>query len=197
MKKVFLIFGLFFTLGLTGLTAQDYVGTYSGTLTFIPTKFPLDESLINLQIENQALQVSENGLYFSEIPVLKEGDPFDIGFPSAEFSADGDISAPAIEGSFSGIPIIFTITSGKVSGNTINLTFRMVDKTTNGTIVDVTANYTGTNQGNVGINDIPATTEKKIVGYYSITGQQLNEEPQSGFYIVVYDNGKSEKIMKR
>jgi alpha-tubulin suppressor-like RCC1 family protein len=36
----------------------------------------------------------------------------------------------------------------------------------------------------------------QIIGYYSITGQYLPQEPQSGSYIVVYDNGKTEKRMK-
>lgn len=106
MKKL-LLFGLLFTLGLTNLTAQDYVGTYSGTLTFTPTKFPLDQSLINLKIENQTLNVGESLLSFPEIPVLKEGPTFDIGFPDAVFAADSSITAPAIEGSFSGIALIF------------------------------------------------------------------------------------------
>ena len=35
-----------------------------------------------------------------------------------------------------------------------------------------------------------------IVGYYSILGQKLPKEPQSGVYIIVYDNGKTEKVLK-
>jgi len=35
-----------------------------------------------------------------------------------------------------------------------------------------------------------------IVGYYSILGVRLNKEPASGFYIIVYDNGKAEKVLK-
>lgn len=34
------------------------------------------------------------------------------------------------------------------------------------------------------------------VGYYSITGQQLNSEPESGMYIIKYDNGKAKKVVK-
>jgi uncharacterized protein (TIGR02145 family) len=43
---------------------------------------------------------------------------------------------------------------------------------------------------------VPAEDVKTIVGFYSITGQRLGSEPQSGFYIVVYDNGTTEKRMK-
>jgi len=35
-----------------------------------------------------------------------------------------------------------------------------------------------------------------IVGYYSILGVKLNKEPASGIYIIVYDNGTAEKVMK-
>ncbi len=43
---------------------------------------------------------------------------------------------------------------------------------------------------------VPAEDAKTITGIYSITGQRLGSEPQSGFYIVVYDNGTAEKRMK-
>jgi hypothetical protein len=35
-----------------------------------------------------------------------------------------------------------------------------------------------------------------ITAYYSLTGISLQDEPESGIYIVVYDNGKAEKMMK-
>lgn len=157
ITKVFLVFGLMLTLGLTKVVAQDYVGTYSGTLTFIITVFPLDESLLNMQIENQALEVGENMLFFPDIPVLKEGDLFDIGFPNAEFASNGNISAPQVKGSFFDITLLFTFTSGNVSGNTINCIFHLVDSATNGTIVDVVAGYTGTKKEDNGINKIENT----------------------------------------
>ncbi|GHT33893.1 hypothetical protein FACS189434_09110 [Bacteroidia bacterium] len=39
-------------------------------------------------------------------------------------------------------------------------------------------------------------TESNIVGYYSILGQKLLKEPVSGVYIILYDNGKVEKVLK-
>ena len=38
--------------------------------------------------------------------------------------------------------------------------------------------------------------ESKIIGYYSITGQKLPQAPEKGIYIVMYDNGKTEKVAK-
>jgi len=37
------------------------------------------------------------------------------------------------------------------------------------------------------------TTEKIPVAYYSIMGVQLQKEPEKGFYIILYNNGKAEK----
>ncbi len=36
----------------------------------------------------------------------------------------------------------------------------------------------------------------EIVGYYNILGKKLENEPANGIYIIMYDNGKAEKVMK-
>jgi len=46
------------------------------------------------------------------------------------------------------------------------------------------------------VNNISSEKEKNILGYYSILGQKLLQEPQSGVYIIRYENGKTEKIVK-
>jgi len=46
------------------------------------------------------------------------------------------------------------------------------------------------------VNEISTEKEKNIVGYYSILGQKLPKEPASGIYIILYDNGESEKRIK-
>lgn len=40
-------------------------------------------------------------------------------------------------------------------------------------------------------------SEETIIAYYSITGVKLSNEPKSGIYIVVYNNGKAEKRIKK
>jgi len=35
-----------------------------------------------------------------------------------------------------------------------------------------------------------------VLGYYSTMGQRLAQEPTSGIYIIIYDNGKAEKVVK-
>jgi uncharacterized protein (TIGR02145 family) len=50
--------------------------------------------------------------------------------------------------------------------------------------------------GNTGIIDVLVDENVKIVGYYNIVGGKLNREPESGLFIVLYDNGKAEKKFK-
>jgi hypothetical protein len=171
--------------------AQDYVGTYSGTLTFTLTEFPLDESLLNTTIENQILEVNLNHIFFPAIPILKEGEPSDIGFAPTEFAPNGDITAPPEQGNFNDIALTFTIVSGNVSNNMINLTFQILDDNTGGAIVDVTANYTGTKQTN-SINDISAKSLLKV--YPSPANTTLNvaleKSANNGIFMLFDMSGK-------
>ena len=50
---------------------------------------------------------------------------------------------------------------------------------------------------NDGVNDISAETENaSVAGYYDLLGKKLNEEPTKGIYFLLYDNGKTKKMMK-
>lgn len=203
MKKVFVSLGLLLTLGLANVAAQDYVGTFSGTLTITPPiVYTLgDVNDINVLIEDQTFQVGTDHVGWYDMPIFNEGEPVNIGFVNVEFTPNGTgseqhfaISAPNIDGANG--TVTFSIVSGTVSNTAVTLTVHMVDKATGGTQADVTFTYTGTKQASTGINEI-VTTEKIIAGYYSITGQKLDKEPQSGIYIVKYNNGTSEKVMKK
>jgi len=41
-----------------------------------------------------------------------------------------------------------------------------------------------------------ASLQPHITGYYSILGIKLSKEPTSGIYIIMYDNGKAEKVVR-
>jgi len=47
-----------------------------------------------------------------------------------------------------------------------------------------------------GVVETRHATSLQVVGYYSILGQKLPKEPENGFYIIKYENGKAEKILK-
>lgn len=48
---------------------------------------------------------------------------------------------------------------------------------------------------NASVNNISSEKGKTIIGYYNILGQKLPEEPASELYIILYNNGTSEKII--
>jgi len=56
----------------------------------------------------------------------------------------------------------------------------------------ITAHADKNGNGIINISATPAN----IVGYYSIWGIKLPKAPEKGIYIIKYDNGKSEKILK-
>ena len=60
-----------------------------------------------------------------------------------------------------------------------------------GSATDVTITAGGTGVANT------QCVAPRVAGYYSIMGQKLQEEPQSGIYIIMYDNGKTEKVIKK
>jgi uncharacterized protein (TIGR02145 family) len=45
------------------------------------------------------------------------------------------------------------------------------------------------------VNEILSEKERMIIGYFNILGQKLSEEPESGIFIILYDNGISKKII--
>ncbi len=51
-----------------------------------------------------------------------------------------------------------------------------------------------TTQSSTGINDVEMT--KTPVAFYSLMGVKLQDEPASGMYIILYDNGTAEKVTK-
>ncbi len=46
------------------------------------------------------------------------------------------------------------------------------------------------------ISDTKVDTDRIVAGYYSILGQRLSAAPESGVYIILYDNGSAKKIIK-
>ena len=57
--------------------------------------------------------------------------------------------------------------------------------------------YSNIQGSNVGIEDTRrAASLPRIAGYYSLTGAKLVQEPERGMYIILYDNGTSERRVK-
>ncbi|MDR1729803.1 MAG: hypothetical protein LBR52_03985, partial [Prevotellaceae bacterium] len=52
----------------------------------------------------------------------------------------------------------------------------------------------GETTGTVGAKNL---SPAKITGYYSVLGVKLPEEPESGIYIITYEDGTAEKKVKK
>ena len=80
-------------------------------------------------------------------------------------------------------------------------TYRMEFNSTNVTSNDYIITTYGfcvrcVKDGSTGINEVPADTETATVtGYFDLLGKKLKEEPKEGAYIILYDNGKTRKVM--
>ena len=46
------------------------------------------------------------------------------------------------------------------------------------------------------VNNISSEKEKIVLGYYNILGEKLPKEPESGIFIILYDNGIAKKTVK-
>jgi hypothetical protein len=47
------------------------------------------------------------------------------------------------------------------------------------------------------IDALPAATAAKAVAYYNLQGQKLTQAPARGIYIVLYDDGRAEKVVRK
>jgi len=175
---------------------EEYDGVYLGEMTLNINAFPVDPSIINLSLSDVTLELSEGSLVFPGIAILKVGDPVVLVFEDVLFNEDGNFQAPDVPKSMLDFPLVFSIikSSSSVSGDEITLTMLMVDGMT-GTLADVEIIYTGTIQ-DMSNNYTILEVEKKIIGYYNFSGQKLDREPESGLYIILYDNNTSKKVIK-
>jgi hypothetical protein len=83
---------------------------------------------------------------------------------------------------------ILTSISNLISSSPFSVTTSNPNFTLSGTL---TLNYT--NETNIPKIE---NENRQAIGFYSIMGVRLGEEPQSGMYVILYDNGSSEKVMR-
>ena len=177
---------------------EEFDGTYVGDVSLTVNAFPLDPSILNLEVSDVTLEISKGTLVFPSVQILIAGDPFTIGFEDVLFNQDGNIQAPDLISDDLGFPVALKFSiieaSSSIVGDEIILTIKLVDGVT-GTLADVDIVFTGTKQE--GSSNAPILKgEKKAIGFYNFSGQKLEREPVSGLYIILYDNGTSQKVMK-
>ena len=65
----------------------------------------------------------------------------------------------------------------------------------NAVLASLSGEFTTTSES-VGCVETRHTLVQKIVGYYSILGKKLEKEPASGLYIILYSDGRAEKVLR-
>jgi hypothetical protein len=124
-------------------------------------------------------------------------------FQVFEFNAEGDLLNPDVNGAkglfqTTGVTDSFSHTIENLQSGTdyyYTLEVLGVNSVVLATFID---KFTTTSEGGtVGVVDTwRVASLPEVVGFYNIIGQKLTQEPTSGVYIIVYDNGTTEKVIK-
>ncbi|MDR0873353.1 MAG: cadherin-like beta sandwich domain-containing protein [Prevotellaceae bacterium] len=85
------------------------------------------------------------------------------------------------------------IVEGLQSGTTYYYTLKVLN-TSSIVLADQSGSFTTASEIPTEVSGVSYTPG--VMGYYGILGQKLLQEPQSGVYIIKYDNGKTEKVVK-
>ena len=56
--------------------------------------------------------------------------------------------------------------------------------------------FTTTGETNSIVETARDSSLPEIIGYFSLSGKKLLKEPVSGVYIMLYSNGKTEKVVR-
>jgi len=96
-----------------------------------------------------------------------------------------DASTNDIYGISDNIVVKYNITTKTES----SFTLPEINKGDYGDIIVIAENQTS-------INNVVSTDAVNVIGYYNVFGEKLSKEPENGFYIIMYDNGKTVKMIK-
>ncbi len=175
-----------------------YNGISVNSLMFI---MPTD-ILISCPITS--LSLSGDGIYKNIIPLSLNltSITFESGFQFPYYMNDGSLHV--VSGKLTSItnlnpnpPMVYTYYFNAVDKNTVTLyvpcgsgdAYRTANVWKDfANIVEIDCTPTGLERTN--------QEQPEIVGYYNLLGQKLSQKPVNGIYIILYDNGKTEKVIQ-
>ncbi|GHT33762.1 hypothetical protein FACS189434_08710 [Bacteroidia bacterium] len=124
----------------------------------------------NVDASNVKFKLEYNGQYFYTTYSVAAGANENVAFSFKPSSVSGGAKS-----------LIVTANS--------NNAIKESDCGNNIATAEITVNDVSTN---IGSSQIAAN----IIGYYDILGKKLSKAPENGVYIIKYDNGKAEKVVK-
>ncbi len=110
-----------------------------------------------------------------------------VKYGSAGWLPIGDVNTP-FTGNFNGNGWKITGLRNQATMDCISL----FGNISGGTINNLDADCEGSSTGITQVELLDATPK----AYYTILGRQLQKAPEKGVYIVLYDNGKAQKVVK-
>ena len=115
---------------------------------------------------------------------------------SLEFNAAGNLLSISFGQQTKGAEQdMFGVKINNLSANTTYY-YKMQTLGEGGTVLATEeGSFKTTGAGVVGM--LHATSLPEIIGYYTLTGQRLAQAPEKGIYIILYDNGKAEKVLRK
>ena len=199
------------------------LGNYIGTVTATNTTLGLDETVSGITVE---LQESASGIYSLVIEEIDLGngivvpsyevDNITAAFESGDYilTREGtitgivipEVTVPPIPlvlpagGTFYDVPVTVKLLSAEIVDNILTVHLEVTATILIGGFVPVPVSidviFEGVYDDTTTKTFVPIAPQRQITGYRSITGQRLAKEPQSGVYIILYDDGKAEKVVK-
>ena len=208
--RTFLVLLAALCLSIGSAMAQNIYGRYTGKISAYNALF-IDESYSGVSVElanvPDRLRINELDLgndmvvpsFEFDVTITPSGSDYSLSADEVNIVIPGEIEIPSF-GTFTNIPAKIELASGSVSNNVLNLQITITASLKINTFitipVTVDVNFEGTLNITIGIGETLHATQPNITGYYSITGQPLTREPASGAYIIMYDNGKTEKVFR-
>ncbi len=128
-------------------------------------------------------EVVEKNVYTTDLPYSQNFSNNLIG-ENPLFNSDYSLKqgSPAIDaGNNNYLPVEITtdlLVKLRISGNTIDMGAYEYQ------------------QMSTAINSVSSEKGRNAIGYYNIMGQRLQKKPTNGLYIILYDNGTSEKVIE-
>ena len=110
-----------------------------------------------------------------------------------DFDANGNLSGVDILRSGNADSNFSYTIENLSSGTTYYYTLKVFD-TENVVLTTQTGEFT--TAGTTGVAETQLAPQPEIIGYYNILGVQLPQAPEKGVYIIVYDNGTVEKVVR-
>ena len=176
--------------------SRNLIATFRETETDISDITIPAEKGIAIVPENESARVAWNAVENATGYTLVINNSNNELVCSLEFDANGRLESLTFGAGLKTQENVFGVRVTNLSENT-TYNYKMEVIGENSEVINTKTGTFTTKGGSVGIVETHCNASlPSVVGYYSLTGAKLAQEPKQGTYIIMYDNGTSEKRVK-